>query len=129
MLSLKTVMRSNAASCLIFGAIFALQSSQVAVFLSEASPAPHLLVFALGLILILNGLHLIWASTILLPKKLLILYFSAGDFIWVIISAVLLLSKLWITAYYGVLATIAVAIIVGFFGVAQILKIKSMGHH
>ena len=127
MFSLKTILRANAASCLVFGALFALLPSQVTIFLGGSSPAPDVLVLIIGIVLIVNGLHLTWASTIPLPRKELILYFSIGDFIWVIASIGLIITGLWITSVEGVLSTIAIAIMVGIFGILQMIYRKAMG--
>lgn len=127
MLNLKNVMRANSISCLAFGGVFALQPSLVANFLGGTSPAPQLYILILGILLILNGLHLLWASRIPLPPKSLILYFSTGDYIWVIASVGLMVSGLWITTTGGLLVTSAVAVMVGLFGVLQMTSRKAMG--
>ena len=128
MLSLKNVMRANAASCLAFGALFALQPSQVAKFLGGTSPAPQSLFLILGILLILNSLHLLWASRVPLPQKELIIYFSTGDYIWVIGSVGLIISEVWITTTDGVLVASVVAAMVGLFGILQMTSRKAMGH-
>lgn len=128
MFSLKNVMRANATSCLVFGGLFALQPSLVANFLGGASPAPQIYILILGILLILNGLHLLWASRIPLPKKELILYFSTGDYLWVIGSIGLIVSGVWITTTGGVLVATAVAVMVGLLGVLQMTSRKAMGH-
>lgn len=128
MLSLENVMRANAISCLAFGGVFALQPGQVATFLGGASPVPQLVVLVLGILLIVNGLHLLWASRIPLPPKYLILYFSTGDYIWVIASVGLMVSGVWITTTGGVLVASAVAVMVGLFGILQMTSRKAMGH-
>ena len=128
MLSLKTVMSTNAISCLAFGGVFALQPSQVANSLGGASPAPYLYILILGILLIGNGLHLLSASRIPLPPKQLILYFSAGDYIWAIASVGLMITGVWITTSGGVLAASAVAVMVGLFGILQMTSRKAMGH-
>ncbi len=122
MLNLKNLMRMNATSCLLFGALFTLFPSEVATYLGGASPAPQLLILALGGALIINGLHLLWATTKPLPTKAIVLYFSAGDAIWVIATTGLLFSGLWITTTDGIITAIAVAVMVGFLGVMQMLK-------
>ncbi|MGX9419052.1 hypothetical protein ACWU4D_17065 [Vibrio sp. WJH972] len=127
MLSLKNIMRANATSCLGFGALFALQPSLVATFLGGDFPAPALAIFTLGVLLIVNGLHLIWASRIPVPKKALVLYFSGGDYIWVIASLVLIISGCWITTTSGIVVASAVAALVGLFGVLQMTTRKAMG--
>jgi hypothetical protein len=117
----------NAASCVLFGSIFALLPVSVATFLGGGLPAPQLLLIILGVALIVNGFHLLQASSIELPKKELVLYFSAGDFLWVIASLCLVFSKIWITTSQGVLATLLVALMVGYFGILQMVKRKAMG--
>jgi len=57
-------MRANATSCLSFGILFALQPSMVASFLGSPEPAPQLYILILGILLAVNGLHLLWASMI-----------------------------------------------------------------
>jgi len=121
-------MRMNAVSCLVFGILFTFQPSRITHFLGDVSMAPPALIVITGIILILNGCHLLWASKIALPKKELILYFSGGDFIWVIASISLIISELWITSLPGIITTIAVAIMVGSFGLLQMIKRKEMGH-
>ena len=127
MLSLKNVMGANAASCIVFGGLFVLHPSLVASFLGGASPAPQLYILILGILLILNGLHLLWASRAPLPRKKLILYFSTGDYLWVIGTIGLIVSGVWITTTAGVLVAIIVAVMVGLFGVLQMTSRKAMG--
>lgn len=128
MLKLKNVMSANAISSLAFGGLFSLQPGLVATFLGGASPAPKLYIFILGILLIVNGLHLFWASMIFLPNKYLILYFSAGDYIWVIATLGLMVSGVWITTTSGVLVGSAVAVVVGIFGTLQLTSRKAMEH-
>jgi len=128
MLSLKNVMRANATSCLAFGALFALQPNLVANFLSVTSPAPKSYILILGILLIVNGLHLLWASRVPLPQKKLILYFSTSDYIWVIGSVGLIITEVWITTTAGVLLASGVAVMVGLFGILQMTSRKAMGH-
>lgn len=126
MFSLKNVSRANAISCLSFGGLFVVQPGQVANFLGGASPAPQLYILILGILLILNGLHLLWASRVSLPEKKLTLYFSTGDFIWVIASIGLIVSRVWITTPGGVLFASAVAVMVGLFGILQLTSRNAM---
>ena len=128
MLSLKNVMRANATSCLAFGALFVLQPNLVANFLSVTSPAPKSYILILCILLILNGLHLLWASRVPLPQKKLILYFSTSDYIWVIGSVGLIITEVWITTTAGVLLASGVAVMVGLFGILQMTSRKAMGH-
>ena len=126
MLSLKTILRMNAASCLGFGALFVIFPSAVAAFLS-ASPAPSWLILGIGAMLIMNGAHLIWTSAKALPAKAEILYFSSGDFAWVIGTLALVLNGTWVTSTPGVAVALAIATMVAFFGVSQMFARKRMG--
>lgn len=119
-------MRTNAISCLGFGVLFVLLPKLVANFLGGASAAPQIVILILGVLLVVNGLHLLWASRAALPHKYLILYFSIGDFIWVIVSMGLVASGVWITTLGGVLAACAIAVMVGLFGVRQLMRRKAM---
>jgi len=128
MITLKNVMRANAASCIIFALIFLFMPEAVASFLGGETPAPGWVFSLLGAILLFNGLHLIWVSTNPMPHKLWVLYFSFGDFLWVIATLILLVLGLWITTGVGIAASIVVAAVVGVFGVLQMVKRKAMGH-
>lgn len=128
MLNLRSVMTANAMSCLVFGGGLAFQPDAVANFLGGASAAPQLFIMILGILLIVNGLHLLWASRVLFPPKALILYFSIGDFMWVIASTGLMVTGEWITTTGGVWVASAVAIMVGIFGMLQIMSRKAMGN-
>lgn len=124
MLSLKNVLRLNAASCLVFGVLFLLCSRGVALFLGGEAPAPADYIVILGAALILNGVHLIWTSTLRAPAKALILYFALGDFLWVAASLGLVWKALWITTFQGQMMTTLIAVMVGFFCTIQILKVR-----
>ena len=128
MVSLRYIMRANSVSCLAFGFLFAIKPALVAAFLGGTSPAPTWIFLLLGVVLIFNGLHLFWASNIQLPKKELILYFSIGDYVWVVASAGLMFCGIWVTTLEGIVATSVVAIMVGLFGVLQMISRKSMDH-
>jgi hypothetical protein len=128
MLSLQNVMRANAISCISFGVLFALQPSLVAMFLGGEFAAPQLYILILGILLIFNGFHLFWASKIALPKKELILYFSLGDYIWVVVSLALVMFGVWITTTMGTIVACAVAAVVGLLGILQMIARKSLGH-
>jgi len=128
MITLKTVMRLNAASCIIFALTFLLKPTETAVFLGPETPAPEIVLLALGLGLLANGLHLLWASSTPLPSKAMVLYFSAGDFIWVLASLSLVGLGVWITAASGIAAALIVAMMVATLGVLQMTKRKQMGN-
>ena len=126
--TLKTVLRANAASCIIFALIFLLKPTEVAAFLGRDTPAPDAVLLVLGVVLMANGFHLLWASVKPLPSKLLVLYFSIGDFIWVFVSISLVILGIWITTESGAAASILVAMMITAFGVLQIAKRKEIGN-
>ena len=126
MITLSNVMKANATSCIGFGAVFSLFFEEVSHFLSISKQAPNILFILLGLILIFNGLHLIWASLKYMPSKILVLYFSIGDYIWALATLYLILSETWITTPMGIVASLLVAAIVGVFGWLQMLTRKKM---
>ena len=128
MVSLRYIMRANSASCLAFGFIFTIKPGLVATFLGGMSPAPTWIFLLLGIVLIFNGFHLFLASNIHMPKKELILYFSIGDYLWVVASTGLMFAGIWVTTLEGIVATSIVATMGGLFGVLQMVSRKSMGH-
>ncbi|MBL4583960.1 MAG: hypothetical protein JKX83_05015 [Pseudomonadales bacterium] len=127
MITLKTVLRANAASCSIFASLFILNPIQVTVFLGGNAPAPEPVLLALAGVLMLNGVHLLWASFKPMPSKLLVMYFSLGDFGWFIGTVCLVLLGVWVTTAPGVIAAMLVAVVVGLLGVLQMTRRKKMG--
>ena len=120
---LKTTLRLNAASCLVFGAAFLILPDTVARYLSE-SPAPGWLFQLIGTILVLNGGPLIFTSIKKQPSRHEILYFTGGDVAWVLATAALILTGTWVTTVAGISAAIAVAAVVGCFGFMQMTALK-----
>ncbi len=120
MVTLKHVLQLNSLSCIGFGILFAIFPYPISAFLSNDSPAPILILLLLGIGLILHGLHLLWASLQAIPNKALIQYFSAGDFLWVLATAILIVFNIWVTTLHGISTAILVAIVVGLLGLAQI---------
>lgn len=126
MFTLNNVMRANAVSCIVFGAIFLYAPVVVANFLSADMPAPKLALIVLGFGLVFNGSHLIWASFKLVPNKYLVLYFSIGDYTWVISTLCLILLGIWITSPKGILVAALISVMVGTFGLLQMTKRKRL---
>ena len=123
MVTLKTALRMNASTCLGFGLLFISLPGTVARFLS-LQPADNLLFIILGLGLITQGCHLIWASMQTAPSRALILYFSFGDFAWVLASIFLMVLGYWITTPLGMLYSSLVAAMVGALGLLQMQAFK-----
>ena len=127
MVTLKNILRANAASCLGFGTVFIIAPAYIAHFLGSPA-APDITLIILGVVLVFNGLHLLWASSKSSPSERLIIYFSSGDFLWVIATLFLILVGLWITTTSGIIAAIAVAVVVGAFGLLQLVKRNELGN-
>jgi hypothetical protein len=126
MVTLKQIMRANALSCIIFGFLFIVLPTDTALFLSTSNTVPTMMLVILGVVLVANGAHLIWASLSQKPNKILVMYFSLGDFLWVIASSYLIFSEMWITSEQGIAAASTVAVLVGVFGVLQMQKRSSV---
>lgn len=124
MITLSSVMKANAISCIVFGSTFLFFYEEVKRFLSVGVQVPNTVLILLGAVLFFNGLHLMWASLKSKPSQYLVLYFSIGDAIWVIISVFLLLTGIWITTPLGIVVTLIVSAMVGAFGWLQMLTYK-----
>lgn len=120
MTSLRILLRLNAAICIGFGATFLLAPGSVAMFLGTA---PHEVIFAVGLGLWLNGLHLAFASFRAHLKMVEVMWFSLGDLLWWLASLALIAAQVWITSASGTAATWAVAIAVAAMGLAQLWQL------
>jgi len=126
MTTLSNVMKANAISCIVFGLIFLSIPSRVIIFLSDDIQLPETILLILGIGLIVNGLHLTWASLKPMPSKALVIYFSIGDYIWVLGSISLVQLGVWITTTAGIITAFIVSAMVGLFGILQMLKRKEM---
>jgi hypothetical protein len=118
-MTLRSTLRWNALSCLSFGTLFALAPGAVASFLAH-DPAPEWLVRIVGLVLVLNGAHLLWAARAGRVRPLEVLYFSAGDVLWVLGTLILIASGLWVQTLHGVVIAAVVAVMVATFAVLQV---------
>lgn len=128
--SLKTIMYANAASCLGFGLLFLIIPGAVAGFLAApgTEAAPTAILMIIGGILVLNGVNLIhWGRRGLPPRKI-ILFFSAGDFLWVLFTLVIVAMGVWVSSAAGITVALLVALLVGWFGLAQMVARKRLGH-
>lgn len=120
---LRFILRLNALSCLIFGSLFLIGPTSVAAFLGTV---PRAMLAVVGAVLVLNGLHLIFASTRKHLIKNEILWFSSGDIIWWLASLGLVLhgqlTNSWLSTGPGITATIITATGVAGLGVAQLFE-------
>lgn len=117
MTSLAVVLRLNAASCLGFGALFAILPGEVSLVLGAAPPG---VVFGLGLVLLANGGHLALASLRSRPIEAEILWFSFGDMAWWIASLALIAAGVWVTTPLGIALALLVGACVAALGCAQL---------
>lgn len=117
MTSLAYVLRLNSASCLGFGGLFVLIPDIVADTLGAAPP---IAVFGLGILLLVNGVHLAIASLRKRPNRLEIIWFSISDMVWWLASLGLIAAGVWVTSATGITLALLVAIGVAALGLAQL---------
>lgn len=122
MLSLPLLLRLNAASCLVFGVVFVLFAGPTATFLGTP---PVWLLIVLGAGLIVNGLHLAWASTRDQTWLAEVLYFSSADVLWVLLTLGLVMTGTFLTSGPGIAVALIVAIGVGALGVLQAMAVQT----
>lgn len=123
MTSLSFVLRLNAASCLGFGILFVILPGNVSMMLGSAPPN---ILSGLGVILVVNGVHLVVASMRARPIPLEILWFSLGDMAWWLATLTLVAAGAWITNPTGTAVALVVALFVAGLGLSQLLH---LGHH
>ena len=112
---LKLILRLNALSCLGFGVLFLINAPAVSGFVGSA---PDWIIRGLGVVLVGNGAHLVWASIRSAPAAE-IRYFAVGDFAWVATTVALISAGLFITTSAGIVVSLNVAAMVGVFGALQ----------
>jgi len=120
MTSLSFVLRLNAASCLGFGILFVILPGNVSEMLGSAPPN---MLFGLGVILLVNGVHLVIASMRARPIPLEILWFSLGDMAWWLATLTLVAAGAWITNPTGTAVALVVALFVAGLGLSQLLHL------
>ena len=120
---LSTILRLNAASCILFGLLFASAPEWTSALIGNTLP---LALSIVGLGLILNGAHLLLASIRSKPLCPELLYFVLGDFAWVIATVALLVLGVGVTTVTGVVASILIAIMVGSLGFMQLLHARRL---
>ncbi|MFV1922454.1 MAG: hypothetical protein ACMZ63_07615 [Methylotenera sp.] len=119
---LKNVMVLNALSCIGFGLLFVISPSNVNAFVGNAL---SWLTPIVGIVLIFNGCHLLFASQRKKPVCPEILYFIAGDLAWVVSSIVLVILGVVVTSTFGIVVCLLVALMVGTFGFLQFIGYRS----
>lgn len=119
------ILKLNALSCLLFGALFVFIPETIIAFLADTHFMPKLVLVALGVVLNLWGMLLIWLSNRDPLPNVLLLIVALGDFLWVVATVVLLLMQVWINSSNGIAAAGLVAMLVGWFGLQQFQHYKS----
>jgi len=116
-MTLATVLRLNALSCLGFGVMFLVAPGAVATVLGTP---PAWLIAALGAGLVSNG-ALLWLSVRggRSPRRAEVLFFSLGDAAWVVGTLALIVAGIWIVTPGGRVAALVVGAMVGALGLAQ----------
>jgi hypothetical protein len=116
-MTLATVLRLNALSCLGFGGLFLAAPGPVAAALGTP---PGWVVALLGAGLLGNAV-LLWLSVRggRAPRRAEVLFFCLGDAGWVAATLGLILAGVWIVTPGGRLAALVVAAMVAALGLAQ----------
>lgn len=120
---LKTALLLNASSCIAFGAMFLLIGNSISTFIGNPL---GWLVPAVGAALLFNGLHLVLASRRSKPVCSEILYFVAGDLLWVVGTLVLVCFGVVITSAEGAVVALIIAMMVAVFAAMQVLGFKKV---
>ncbi|MBL4756828.1 MAG: hypothetical protein JKY32_04050 [Rhizobiales bacterium] len=113
---LQQVLRANAASCALFGALFSVAAPAISIVIGDP---PTLLLQFLGAGLLVNAALLFWASVLRHPNRAWILFFALGDAIWVAAILAFIGAGLWITTPSGIAWSLGVSAFVGACGVLQ----------
>ena len=113
---LRSALISNALSCLAFGSLFCLAGTSTDRFLENPFAW---LTPAVGAVLLFNGCHLLLASQRRHPIGAEVVYFVAGDFVWVLATLILVILQTVIVSAQGVVASLLTAAMVGLLGVLQ----------
>ncbi len=119
MSNVQIILKLNGLNCILFGMLFVMMPEPILTFLSSTDPMPKAVLLAIGVVLNLNGLFLMWLGSRPQPHPVLVKLVALGDFIWVLASVVLLVMQRWITESNGVAVTGLLAILVGWLGWQQ----------
>lgn len=125
MKNLKMAFRLNAASCLVFGFLFVVMPGTVGNFLGVSSA---MAVTIVGAALLVNGAHLLVASSRRHVRPLEVYYFSAGDLLWVNVTLMLAASESFLLTPISNVASLLVAAFVGSVGVLQLVALSKLTH-
>jgi len=125
---LRTVLRLNSFSCLVFGACFAAFPRSVNIYLA-GTDRQHSVIAVLGYLLILNGMHLLLASFRRNIQRFEVVWFSLGDWIWVLATLILLLLNVLLTTLWGIVTSLTVSFLVFSFGLLQLSLLRLLGPH
>lgn len=123
----RLTLRLNALSCIVFGAMFVLFAAQLGDFLGTV-PTSWLQFIGAGLLI--HAAHLITASMRKTLRRFEIYYFTAGDFLWLVGSVIIILPGAGlVTTFHGICATLVVGVLVFALGLAQIWTLSKANHN
>ena len=125
---LRSVLRLNSLSCLAFGACFVAFPRSVNIYLA-GTDLQHSLIAVLGSVLVLNGVHLFLASFRKNIQRFEIVWFSLGDWLWVLATLALLLLRVLLTTPWGIVTSLIVGFLVFSFGLLQLSLLRLLGPH
>jgi len=117
MQALRTVLRLNAASCLGFGLAFAIWPEAIGNFLDGVVPS---LLRWIGVVLVINGVHLLLTAWKPRIRRWELGYFVLGDSLWVLASVGFITVIPVIHSPVAVAAVLLVAAMVGTFACLQL---------
>ena len=116
---------ANAGTCFLFGFLFVFFAPSVALFLGNELVLETRI---LGALLVGHASHLSWAAGSTKLSRSLVYYFSAGDVLWFLATLLLLVSTNIISTTEGIVASIAVAVLVKSLGMAQLWTYAQATH-
>ena len=120
---LRIVLLANATSCLGFGVLFLSLGDRVNQFIGNHYPWA---IAACGIVLLAYGAHLVIASNRRRAVKLELAYFIIGDYLWVVGTIALSALGLVITTDHGIIAALAIAVVVAIFGTLQLCAFRDL---
>ncbi len=123
MKNLKIALRLNAASCLVFGLLFVVMPAATGNFLGVSSAMAITIV---GAALLVNGAHLLVASSRQQVHPMEVYYFSVGDLLWVNVTLMLVASESFLPTPISKVAALLVAAFVGSVGVLQLMALSKL---
>ncbi len=118
-MTINDVLKINALTSLLFGALFIFIPELTQSFLSDTEAMPKLALLSAGITMNTYGLLLLWLASKNPVPQTPLLWVVMVDLIWVLITIVVIQLDLWITTINGITAAGVVAIVIGWLGWTQ----------